>query len=74
MLLRRVRQAPDMSQASAGGRFSYGQAAFVTRSRMATVASCVSVSQHGTAHRLGRQYVNGAYSARDPASLPVCAR
>jgi hypothetical protein len=27
----------------------------------------------GADRRLGRQYVNGAFSARDPSSLPVCA-
>jgi hypothetical protein len=30
-------------------------------------------SVSGLDRRLGRQYVNGAFSARDPASLPVCA-
>ena len=29
-------------------------------------------SQSGPDRRLGRQYVNGAFSARQPAGLPVC--
>jgi len=29
-------------------------------------------SQSGSDRRLGRQYVNGAFSARQPAGLPVC--
>jgi len=29
-------------------------------------------SQSGADRRLGRQYVNGAFSAREPARLPVC--
>jgi hypothetical protein len=29
-------------------------------------------SQSGSDRRLGRQYLNGAFSARDPAALPVC--
>lgn len=29
-------------------------------------------SQSGAARRLGRQYVNGAFSAREPAGLPAC--
>jgi hypothetical protein len=32
----------------------------------------VVASQSGTQRRLGRQYVNGAFSARDPGTLPVC--
>lgn len=32
----------------------------------------IAASQHGTDRRLGRQYVNGAFSARDPGALPVC--
>jgi hypothetical protein len=29
-------------------------------------------SRSGTDRRLGRQYVNGAFSARQAAGLPVC--
>src|SRR5207245_891091 len=32
----------------------------------------VVANQSGTQRRLGRQYVNGAFSAREPAGLPVC--
>ena len=32
----------------------------------------VMASQSGTHRRLGRQYVSGAFSARDPTALPVC--
>jgi len=32
----------------------------------------VTASVNGSNRRLGRQYVNGAFSARDPATLPVC--
>jgi len=32
----------------------------------------VVASQSGTQRRLGREYVNGAFSARDPTTLPVC--
>jgi hypothetical protein len=32
----------------------------------------VVASQSGTQRRLGRQYLNGAFSARDPGTLPVC--
>jgi len=33
----------------------------------------ITATQHAADRRLGRQYVNGAFSARDPASLPACA-
>ena len=33
----------------------------------------LTASVNGTDRRLGRQYVNGGFSARDPASLSVCA-
>jgi len=33
----------------------------------------LTATQHAADRRLGRQYVNGAFSARNPASLPVCA-
>jgi hypothetical protein len=32
----------------------------------------IAASQSGTQRRLGRQYVNGTFSARDPSALPVC--
>ena len=32
----------------------------------------ITAWQHGADRRLGRQYVNGAFSARDPSTLPVC--
>lgn len=32
----------------------------------------VVASQSGTQRRLGRQYVGGGFSARDPSTLPVC--
>lgn len=32
----------------------------------------LTASVNGADRRLGRQYINGAFSARDPASLPVC--
>jgi len=32
----------------------------------------LSASVKGSDRRLGRQYTNGAFSARDPTSLPVC--
>jgi len=31
-------------------------------------------SQSGADRRLGRQYINGAFSAREPTGLPVCPR
>jgi hypothetical protein len=33
----------------------------------------ITASVNGTDRRLGRQYVDGAFSARNPATLPVCA-
>ncbi len=33
----------------------------------------VVAGQNGTHRRLGRQYINGIFSARNPALLPVCA-
>lgn len=32
----------------------------------------IAVSQSGPDRRLGRQYVNGAFSARSPETLPIC--
>jgi hypothetical protein len=32
----------------------------------------ITAIQHGADRRLGRQYVNGALSARDPTLLPIC--
>lgn len=33
----------------------------------------ITASQHGGDRRLGRQYFGGAFSAREPAVLPICA-
>jgi hypothetical protein len=76
-----IRTLPDWSQAQA---LTCNAATQPTPGQIVTITDTLSdpaVSQgryyltasvNGTDRRLGRQYVNGAFSARDPAILPVC--
>jgi len=76
-----VRTLPDWSQATA---VSCVAAATPKPGQLVSVADTlpdpavgparyyVVASQNGPQRRLGREYVNGALSARDPAVLPVC--
>jgi len=76
-----VRSLPDWSQAqpltcSAAASPTPGQVVSVPDSLPDPAVGqgryYITASQHGSDRRLGRQYVNGAFSARDPAGLPVC--
>jgi hypothetical protein len=76
-----VRSLPDYSQAQP---LSCDAATTPTPGQLVSIADTlpdpqrgearyyVVASQSGTQRRLGRQFVNGAFSARDPASLPIC--
>jgi len=76
-----VRSMPDWSQAqpltcSAATNPTPGQIVTVPDTLPDPVVGYgryyITASQSGANRRLGRQYVNGAFSAREPAGLPVC--
>ena len=76
-----VRTLPDWSQATAvscpaATNPVAGQSITVADTRPAPnpgeARYFVVATQSGSERRLGRQYVDGAFSARDPAALPVC--
>ena len=76
-----LRTLPDWSQAQP---LTCSAATSPAPGQIATVADSLSdpavdegryyivASQRGTDRRIGRQYVNGTFSARDPSTLPVC--
>jgi len=76
-----VRSMPDWSQAQP---MTCGAAVSPTPGQVVTVADTlpdpavgegryyITAVQHGADRRLGRQYVNATFSARDPNPLPVC--
>ena len=76
-----VRSMPDWSQAEP---LTCEAAANPTQGQAVTVADSLPdppvgegryylvASQNGADRRLGRQYVSGAFSARQPAGLPAC--